>query len=172
MRVCRKHGYGVRMTRLAKAIQRLAAIPDLDYRVLYPCTILKDHGGNKFDVRCDDERLGNLVRIRLLPFAPGAVLRVPKNTRGAIGFLEGKPSQPALMLWERGSSTRITLGQSAKDAARKGDTVKVTIPPNTVLIQVPNPAGVPPFLQIPNPAPIELTGEITSGSSLLGVADA
>lgn len=51
----------------------------------------------------------------------------------------------------------IKLGAAAAAAvARQGDSVQVTIPPGTVLIQAQ--AGVP------NPTPISLTGTVTSGA--------
>ncbi len=158
--------------KLSTAIRRLAGVEGIDYRAKYPARVLKDHGGNKFDIRCDDERLGDLVRIRLHTAVPDMIVRVKVGARVLLGFAAASPQKPILEYWESGKSERIEFGVGAKDAARKDDTVEVTIPSNTVLIQVPNPSGVPPFLQIPNPQPIVVTGKITSGSSLMGVADA
>ena len=50
-----------------------------------------------------------------------------------------------------------------KDSARKGDSVQVTIPTGTFLVAAT--AGVP------NPAPVIVTGEITSGSDTTKVSD-
>lgn len=63
------------------------------------------------------------------------------------------------------SATKITMqgGGANKNAARKGDQVKVTIPAGSVLIGAQ--AGVP------NPSPIELTGTIQSGSGSVEIGD-
>lgn len=61
-------------------------------------------------------------------------------------------------------SGSVLIGADAtKECARKGDTVKVTIPAETFLVEAQ--AGVP------NPAPVEVDGEITSGSSKVKVSD-
>jgi hypothetical protein len=160
------------MTRIRRALRDLTGADGIDFAALYPAKVLKSHGGNRFDVQADDSRLGKPVRVRLYPPFPGTTVGVAVGARVLLGFAESKPSKPILLLWETGTNPRIKIGASPKKVARETDTVEVTIPPNTVLIQVPNPAGVPPFLQIPNPAPITLTGTITSGSSVLEVGNA
>jgi hypothetical protein len=65
---------------------------------------------------------------------------------------------------------QVRLGDelASRGVARISDSVQVTIPPNTVIVQNPLFPGVPPGSQpefIPNPLPITLEGLITSAST-------
>ena len=57
----------------------------------------------------------------------------------------------------------IHLNKDGKKAARKGDSVKITIPANTFIVSVSGGSGAP-ATGAPNPVDIEFDGEITSGS--------
>ncbi len=65
---------------------------------------------------------------------------------------------------------RIGSSDASKGAARKGDSVKVTIPANTFVISVTGGSGAP-AVGVPNPAPIDVTGTVTSGSGKVSVSD-
>jgi hypothetical protein len=63
---------------------------------------------------------------------------------------------------ESGVHTLLGTAQATLGVARLADTVAVTIPPGTILVENITPPFTPPY--IPNPLPIRLTGTITSAS--------
>lgn len=65
---------------------------------------------------------------------------------------------------------RIFLGRDGANhapAAREGDSVKVTIPANSFLVS----CSGSPAVGVLNPAPVDVTGTITSGSGSVEVSD-
>lgn len=57
----------------------------------------------------------------------------------------------------------ITINDGKKGAARKDDTVEVTIPSGSFITQVSGGGGAP-AVGVPNPAPVKVQGKITSAS--------
>lgn len=78
------------------------------------------------------------------------------------------PEESTLIRWD---GSNLDLGKSDHlEAARQTDTVEVTIPIGTVIIAVSGGSGSP-AVGTPNPNPITLTGEITSGSAQVRIGD-
>lgn len=134
--------------------------------------------GNKLDARPvrSDRGLPELVAVELSPGIPGADAEVAVGTEVLIEFVEGDRSLPRVVAFAgRDQSTwtptklvldgnEILVGREAtKPAARKGDSVQVTIPTGTVIVAAPGGS--------PNTSPITLTGDINSGSAKVKVMD-
>jgi hypothetical protein len=166
--------------RVAKALVRLTKSPKLDYLGLTPCEVLEDHGDNLFSLQPDDRKLPPFVRIPLRTFAPGIRLEVEPGARAQVGFENGDPGKPVVLMFEAGAIKRlhlpaeleIVLGNlsAAVPVARVGDEIKVVlyIAPSlagkisTIPSVEPQPIGPPlPYV------PLEVTGVITEGSSLV-----
>jgi hypothetical protein len=81
----------------------------LDYLALYPAEVLKDHGDNHVDVRPDDVRMSDLVRVPMETFLPGATVEVETGARVLLGFAGGDPAKPRARLWESGSLKRVVI---------------------------------------------------------------
>ncbi|MCP3886454.1 MAG: hypothetical protein GY700_13490 [Propionibacteriaceae bacterium] len=114
--------------------------------------------------------LPELVGVQLSPGVPGCDVDVPAGLEVLVEFIEGNRAYPRIVAFaghdqSSWTPTRLTLDAGAielgdgatKEAARKDDTVEVTIPMNTVIVAV---AG-----GTLNPSPITLNGSITSGSA-------
>ena len=68
------------------------------------------------------------------------------------------------------SGDEVVINDGKKGAARKDDTVEVTIPSGTFITQVSG--GITtPALGVPNPAPVKVQGKITSGSGKVKIGD-
>lgn len=99
----------------------------LDYLALYPAEVLQDHGDNHLDLRPDDERLPELVRVPMETFLPGVAAEVAKGSRVLLGFAGGDPSKPRARLWEAGSLVRLTIAaETAVTVQAETATVETT----------------------------------------------
>jgi hypothetical protein len=141
-------------------LQKLARPKGLDFLARYPATVLISRDGNIVDVEPDDKRLPKLEKISLRVTAPDFEVKVARGTRVLVAFEGGDPRFPFAEQFGAGSLEKLKIAGGGQKAARVADTVKVTIPPFTVLVAIPT----APFFA-PNPTPIELTGTIESGSS-------
>ncbi len=147
--------------RFTDAIRRVLAalLPEFDLYALHPATVL-NAGVNEVDVRFDNSRLPELVAVPIRAFAPEVQILVETGARVLVGFEGGDRTKPMAMLWGAGNFDALSIGnQNTQPIARVTDTTRGFIPVGTVLVMSPN--GIP----IPNPAPIQIDGSITSGSS-------
>ena len=141
-------------------LKKLAAPNGLDYFARYPASVLISRDGNIVDVKPDDKRLPKLEKIPLRVAAPETEIKFARGSKVLLAFEGGDPRFPFAELFISGTLESLKIAGGGEKAARVTDTVKVTIPVNTVLISIPT----APFFLL-NPAPIELTGTIESGSS-------
>jgi hypothetical protein len=147
--------------RFTDAIKRLlaAVLPDFDLYALHPATVL-NAAPNEVDVRFDNSRLPELTSVPVRAFAPEVQILVAAQTRVLVGFEGGDRNKPVALLWGAGNFTALSIGSgNTQPVARVTDSTRGFIPVGTVLVMSPN--GIP----IPNPAPIPVDGNITSGSS-------
>lgn len=133
----------------------------VDYHALYSATLQAASSDGFVEVLPDDERIRGtgLQKVPLKHGLPGVVVKVASGSRVLLGFENGDPTRPFAALWDPGSVIEIVFDGGTQSIARMNDTVKVTVPAGTFLTAAQ--AGVP------NPAPVDLTGTITSGSSKL-----
>lgn len=109
------------MSRLQKALRALSREPRLDYYALYPAVALKDHGDMHLDLRPDDARLPDMVRVPLRLFLPGAYVRVRSGARVLLGFEAANPARPVAQLWERGALTVLEITSANGHSIRLDD---------------------------------------------------
>ena len=117
-----------------------------------------------------------LTRVPLVAPYPGGMLFFPasainaRSVRVLVGFADGDPARPYAVPWALQGATpdrieinanTIALGGDAKGVARDGDSVRVTIAANALSLPVAGGGGG----TASNPAPIEVTGTITSAST-------
>jgi hypothetical protein len=112
---------------------RLLTRPEeLDYALLYPSTVLQDHGDMHLDLRPDHTALPHLVRVPLRLFLPGAYVKVRPGGRvrlddeASLTLIE----DPALV---RVDAPRVELAGSGPPVARVGDPVQVGSAVGTII---------------------------------------
>lgn len=115
--------------------------------------------------------LPDILPISMKPGVAGAHADLAPGAEVYVQFVEGSPSMPVITAFAGRDGagfvpTRLTLGSatSAPNAARMGDDVQVSIPIGAVLVASPSPPGF-----APNAVAIPLSGNITSGSSKVGI---
>jgi len=131
----------------------------VDYAGLYPARVVEQRGDGTLDLVPDSARVApcQAVPYRTLR---GLSVDVPAGARVLLGYEGADPSRPYALAWELGDATAVRVNGGSTRAAREGDSVSVTIPAGAVLVSSP---GGP----VPSPAPITLTGTITSGTTAL-----
>lgn len=133
----------------------------LDLQALYPGTVRAQDGAGRLDIDLDaPTMMPPLTGVPIRHGLPGVTVRVAAGARVLVTWERGDPARPVAVLWEPGSVTDVVVNGGARKTAREGDTVSVTIDPNTVMVMV---LGTPTL----NPAPITLTGTITDGTAVL-----
>ncbi len=123
---------------------------ELDYALLYPSTVLKDHGDMHLDLRPDHTALPDLVRVPLRLFLPGAYVKVRLGSRVLLGFEEADPTRPVAYLWEAGAVVVVEIGTAGGRRVRLDDEASMTLIRDPVLVRIEAPV-------------IRVTGIITSG---------
>lgn len=128
--------------------------PRLETYALHPATVQRDNGDGTLDVKPDNPKMPAMVKIPAFTGLAGVQVSVETGTRVLIAFLGANPNAPVALEYNAALLGQIKLGHATRGAAREGDTVQVTIPIGAVQI-APN---------TPNPTPITLEGQITTGS--------
>ena len=107
----------------------------LDYARLYPSTVALQNEDGTLQLLPDDPvmRARGLDKIKIRHGLPGVErVVVQPGARVMLGFDNGDPAKPFATSWDEGghsSVSRIEIGQNAVEAARKGDSVEVPLPP-------------------------------------------
>jgi hypothetical protein len=88
-----------------------ARIAKLDTHALYEGVVIKQTSAGLLEVKLDDSRFGPGFQHLEIAFGlPGVVeVEVPKGTRVAVGFLEGKRDKPIVRHWISGTPLKIEL---------------------------------------------------------------
>jgi hypothetical protein len=136
--------------RAKKALRLLTWPEELDYALLYPSTVLKDHGDMHVDLRPDHTALPDLVRVPLRLFLPGAYVKVRPGSRVLLGFEEASPTRPVAYLWEAGAVAVVEVSTAGGRRVRLDDEASMTLIRDPVLVQIEAPL-------------IRVTGMIVSG---------
>lgn len=131
----------------------------VDYLGLYPARVVAQRADGTLDLVPDSPRVAPCQGVPYRTLR-GLSVDVPAGARVLLGYEGGDPSRPYALAWEIGDATSVRVNGGTRSAARDGDSVSVTIPAGAVLVSSP---GGP----IPSPAPITLTGTITSGTTAL-----
>lgn len=131
----------------------------VDYTALWPARVVAQQGNGTLDLVPDSPRVAPCQGVPYRTLR-GLSVDVAAGARVLLGYEGGDPSQPYALAWEIGDATSVRVNGGTRSAARDGDSVSVTIPAGAVL--VPSPGG-----PIPSPAPITLSGTITSGTTAL-----
>lgn len=77
-----------------------ALFANIDTLALYEGTVVSQADDGSIDVRLDDDRFGpGWSKITIAWGLPGLSAKVPKGTRVAVGFHEGKRSKPVVRHW-------------------------------------------------------------------------
>lgn len=106
--------------------------------------------------------LPDVFGVRMRPSITGGVATYPEGASVLVGFVNGDPASPFVAFGDPDlEPSTVTMQGGTNGVARKTDTVKVTIPIGTFLVAATGGS--------PNPAPVEVTGEITDGSSKVKV---
>lgn len=109
-----------------------ARIAKLDTHALYEGTVIKQTSDGLLEVKLDDSRFGPGFQHLSIAFGiPGVTVEVPKGTRVAVGFHDGKRDKPIVRHWLDGDATVLTInattvkfGDAAiQGVARLGDSV-------------------------------------------------
>jgi hypothetical protein len=124
----------------------------VDYAILYPCTVLADHGDMTLDLQPDNVFLPALTAIALWVGVPGLSVQVKPGAKVLLGFRDARPDQPYAALFGAGGLSTLTLtldgpmvinvtgtatvnaahlnlgGPGGAGVARLGDPVQVTDP--------------------------------------------
>lgn len=119
--------------------------------------------------------LPDVLPVSMWPGVAGAHAELTPGAEVLVEFIEGDRTMPIITHFAGKDGAgfvpvRLTLGAtgSAPNAAREGDTVRVTIPAGTFIVSVAGGSGGPATGAL-NPDPVEVDGEITSGSSKVGI---
>lgn len=119
--------------------------------------------------------LPDILPITMWPGVAGAYAELQPGAEVLVEFIDGLPTEPIITHFAGKDGAgfvpvRLTLGAtgSAPNAAREGDTVRVTIPAGTFIVSVAGGSGAPATGAL-NPTDVEVDGEITSGSSKVGI---
>lgn len=126
--------------------------------------------GERVELQAVRQRAGlpDILPVTMWPGVAGAWADLTQGSEVLVEFMEGLRSGPIVTGFApKGGSgfvpQRLTLGAtgSAPNAAREGDSVRVTIPAGSFLVSADN--------GVANAAPVEVDGEITSGSEKVGI---
>lgn len=131
----------------------------VDYLGLYPARVVAQRADGALDLVPDSPRVAPCQGVPYRTLR-GLSVEVSAGARVLLGYEGGDPSRPYALTWEIGDATSVRVNGGTRSAARDGDSVSVTIPAGAVLVSSP---GGP----IPSPAPITLSGTITSGTTAL-----
>ena len=131
----------------------------VDYTALWPARVVAQRGDGTLDLVPDSPRVAPCQGVPYRTLR-GLSVEVSAGARVLLGYEGGEPSRPYALAWEIGDATSVRVNGGTRSAARDGDSVSVTIPAGAVLVSSP---GGP----IPSPAPITLSGTITSGTTAL-----
>jgi hypothetical protein len=131
----------------------------VDYAAMYPARVVAQRGDGTLDLVPDSARVAPCQGVPYRTLR-GLSVEVSAGARVLLGYEGADPARPYALAWELGSATTVRVNGGSARAAREGDSVSVTIPAGAVLVSSP---GGP----IPSPAPITLTGTITSGTTAL-----
>jgi hypothetical protein len=137
-----------------------AALPGVDYSALYTAKVIVQNADGTLDLQPTSSKIPSQKNIPIWLGFPGTV-QVPAGSQVLMGWQNSDPSIPYAALWLAGAPT------SAPMAARSGDPVQVSIPAGTVVVRV---TPGPPVAGVLNPVAIDLTGTITSGSTITGIS--
>jgi hypothetical protein len=122
--------------RAKKALRLLTRPEELDYTLLYPSTVLRDHGDMHLDLRPDHAALPDLVRVPLRVFLPGAYVKVRPGSRVLLGFEEASPTRPVAYLWETGAVVVVEMNTAGGRRVRLDDEASMTLIRDPVLVQI------------------------------------
>ena len=97
--------------RIMQSIEMLVrrATRRIDYTILYPCTVLADHGDMTLDLQPDNTALPALTRIALWVGVPGLQVQVKSGAKVLLGFRDARPDQPYAALFGAGGLSTLTL---------------------------------------------------------------
>lgn len=140
---------------------------DTTYHVTYEAVVERQHEDDTLDLLPDDERVrGNgIARVPIMHGLPGCRVRVKQGSRVMLKFANGDPQKPRASLWQYGQIDEILIGDAPIEAARKGDTVEVILPP---MVFVGTVGGAPASGVVSATLP-KAIGTIVTGSSKLKV---
>jgi hypothetical protein len=130
---------------------------ETEYSSLYSASVDRQNADGSVDVIAAG-RFG-VTKVPLFSGIPGSKIKLNPGEQVTLGFFGGDPQKPFCVAMAQDDVIE-------KQVARKADTVQVEIPAGTVIISVSGQA-----VGTPNPAPIQLTGEITSGSARVQLGD-
>lgn len=131
----------------------------VDYTALWPARVVAQRADGTLDLHPDSSRVSPCQGVPYRTLR-GLSVEVSAGARVLLGYEGGDPARPYALAWEIGDATSVRVNGGTRSAARDGDSVSVTIPAGAVLVSSP---GGP----IPSPAPITLSGTITSGTTAL-----
>jgi len=157
--------------RAKRALRLLTRPEELDYALLYPSTVLKDHGDMHLDLRPDHAALPDLVRVPLRLFLPGAYVKVRAGGRVLLGFEEADPTRPVAYLWEAGAVAVVEVRTAGGRRVRLDDEAGVTLIQDPALVRVDAPrvelaGGGPPVARVGDPVQVgSAVGQIIGGSA-------
>lgn len=152
---------------LAAFIQRVTA--PLAYQGLYPGTV-RSQEGDTVSVELDQPvELPPLSGVPIRSGVAGVKVTVASGARVVVTFERGDPSRPIAALWGDSSVTSLRVNAGNRGVARNADDVTVTIPPGTVLVPYAGPGPTPPGTPVLNTTPINVTGSITSASTVVRI---
>ena len=90
-----------------------ARIAKLDTHALYEGEVVKQTSDGLLEVKLDDDRFGDGFQHLEIAFGiPGVTVEVPKGTRVAVGFHDGKRDMPIVRHWLSGRPRIVRLGVS------------------------------------------------------------
>lgn len=124
-------------------------------------------------------KVGDWVIVQFVDGNPDHVIYIGKSTRLRDQLPKNYSSPTDHVIFEdpdnkihiKYDGDQLEIGNSAFAAsAREGDTVQVTIPANTFIVSVAGGSGSP-ATGVLNPNPVDVDGEITSGSDQVTVGD-
>jgi hypothetical protein len=159
------------LERAKKALRLLTRPEELDYALLYPSTVLKDHGDMHLDLRPDHTALPDLVRVPLRLFLPGVYVKVRPGGRVLLGFEEASPTRPVAYLWEAGAVVVVDIRTAGGRRVRLDDESGETLIQDPALVRVEAPVvelagGGPPVARVGDLVQVgSAVGTIISGSS-------
>lgn len=164
--------------RAVRALKALVYPEGIDFLALYPAEVLLDHGDMHLDLRPDDPRFPQLVRVPLRVFLPGAYVRVKSGSRVLLGFEGGNPERPVAYLWEAGGTVVVEITTAGGRKVRLDDEAGKTTVQDPARVEIDAPVvalagGGPPIARVGDqiqvvgvqPGPATVTGVIISGSS-------
>jgi hypothetical protein len=104
----------------------LQVMGPIDTWATYPGTVIAQHG-NTLDVELDDQRYGRgITQLTYRSGIPGAAVTVPKGTRVAVGFDEGRRDLPYVADFLGGTPLTVTFNATTKVTIACAGDVEVT----------------------------------------------